>query len=649
MKRHLAANLLALSALLACGSLQADVTLPSIVGDGMILQRGERIKVWGWADPGEQVTVSFRGQERAATANDEGAWQVELDPLQAGGPDAMEIAGRNRLVLEDVLVGDVWLCSGQSNMTHMFNRWQERYAEEIAEADIPEIRQFYVPTKPVLTGPQQDVPGQTWKPATPQNVLDFTVVGYFFAKDLYERYQVPQGIIMSAVGGTRIEAWTSEQGFRSFPDALETIERNKDSAYVERINAEAKADRDADGPTVEADKGLAGPIKWYDPAYEPQNWKRIAVPGYWEDQGVRDLDGVVWYRREIEVPASMVGPEAVVRLGRIRNADELYVNGQRVGNTTYEYPQRRYAIPAGVLKPGKNLFAVRVINQSGKGGFIPDKPYTVEANGETIDLTGYWNYKVGEVYRPASRSYKQDISAQEQHASLYNGMIAPLANYAIRGILWYQGESNADNPAAYRALLPNLIEDWRAHWGLGDIVFLIAQLPNFMEVDYLPADSNWALMREAQMQTAQKTPNTGLGISIELGEWNDIHPADKKTVGERLALQAMKLSYGEEDLVASGPVFASQEIEDGKIVLSFDNVGSGLVASDGEPLAHFAIAGEDKKFRWAEAKIEGDTVVVWSEDVSNPKYVRYAWADNPDFANLANKDGLPAAPFRTDD
>ena len=647
MNKRINSTIVLLLSLLVCGSLTAAVKLPSIVGNGMVLQRDVELKIWGWADPGEPVTVSFRGNQYTTTTDDEGRWQVAMGPLSIGDPASMVISGNdNSVTLEDIRVGDVWVCSGQSNMTHQFNRWQERYAKEIAASENSEIRQFRVPTKPVLSGPLEDIPGLEWKLANPQNLLDFTVIGYFHAKKLYDRYHVPQGIIMTCVGGTRIEAWTSEEGFSEFPEQLETIELNKDAAYVERVNAEAKAAREAAIP-VPADKGLTGDLKWYDPAYTPLNWKRINIPGYWEDQGIRDLNGAVWYRREIEIPESMIGKEVKVKLGRIVNADELYVNGEKVGNTTYEYPQRCYTIPAGLLKPGKNLFVIRVVNFYGKGGFVPDKPYCLEAGGQKIDLKGYWEYKVGEVYRPAG-SFPQGINAQDQPASLYNGMIAPYINYAVRGILWYQGESNAGNPGPYYQLLPNLIQDWRNKWGLGDIVFLIAQLPNFMEVNYLPEESNWAIMREAELVTAQNTPNTGIGVNIELGEWNDIHPGNKKPVGERLALQAMKLSYGDNDIVASGPVFRSQEIKDGKIVLSFDSVGSGLVSSNGEALAHFAIADNDKKFVWGEAVIEGDEVVVSSEEVPNPKYVRYAWADNPDFANLANKEGLPATPFRTD-
>jgi sialate O-acetylesterase len=266
---------------------------------------------------------------------------------------------------------------------------------------------------------------------------------------------------------------------------------------------------------------------------------------------------------------------------------------------------------------------------------------------DTVDLKGYWHYKVGEVYSH-HKKYKQGISAQNEPASLYNGMIAPFTNFGVHGILWYQGESNAGNPDMYRKLLPNLVKDWRNQWQLGDIAFLIAQLPNFMDVDYLPAESNWALIREVQLETALNIPNTAVGINIDLGEWNDIHPGNKKPVGERLALAAMRVSYGEKKLVSSGPIYKSSRIEGDKIIISFDHIGTGLVSGNGEELAHFAIAGDDKKFNWATASISNNEVVVWCESIANPKYVRYAWADNPDFANLYNKEGLPAAPFRTD-
>lgn len=627
--------------------LNAQVRLPAIVGDGMILQRTEKVKIWGWASPKEKVTVEFIGNSYSTITGNDEKWQIVLDPMVAGGPYNMEVQASNKITIHNILIGDVWVCSGQSNMTHQFNRHQERYAKEIAEANIHDIRQFYVPTKAVLTGPLEDYPGLKWEEATPESVLNFTVVGYFFAKKLYNKYDVPMGIIMTCVGGTPIEAWTSEEGFKEFPDMLKTVVQNQDTAYINGINRKAQEDRMTDGPKKETDKGLTGEVKWYNPEYKPLTWKRINIPGYWEDQGIRNLDGVVWYHREIDVPQSMTCLKAMVKLGRIVDADELFINGEKVGSTGYQYPQREYAIPAGVLKPGKNLFVIRITNQNGKGGFVPDKPYFLLAASDTVDLKGDWYYKVGDVYRH-DKIYKQGIFAQNEPTALYNGMIAPFTNYSVRGFLWYQGESNADNPQAYKKLLPNMINNWRNQWHLGDLPFLIAQLPNYMDVDYLPAESNWALMREVQMQTALNDPNTGIGVNIDLGEWNDIHPGNKKPVGERLALEALKIAYGEKEIVSSGPIYKSSRIDGKQIIISFDHVGSGLISGNGEALAHFAIAADDLKFVWANAVIKNNDVVVWSDEIPNPKYVRYAWADNPDFANLCNKEGLPAAPFRTD-
>jgi sialate O-acetylesterase len=532
-------------------------------------------------------------------------------------------------------------------MTHNLGRHTERFATEIANSTNSEIRQFYVPTTAVLTGPTADLQGQKWQSANPKSVLDFTVIGYFFAKKLYEKYHVPMGIINTCVGGTPIEAWISESGFKDYADILQKVSQNKDTAYVNGINREAKAVNSAGGNPPLADRGLTENPKWYETSYAPKNWKTLNVPGYWENQGIRGFDGVMWYRREIEVPASMTGVDARIKLGRIVNADECYVNGQRVGGTGYEYPQREYPIAAGILKPGKNLIVVRVTNQYGNGGFVSDKPYFLLAAGDTIDLKGDWQTKVGEIYLH-DKPYKSGINAQNEPTSLYNGMVAPYTSYAVRGVLWYQGESNAGNPEAYKKLLPSLIADWRTQWQQPTLAFYIAQLPAYMDIDYLPVQSNWARMREIQAQTAEQIPNTATSVNIDLGEWNDIHPGNKKPVGERLALAAIKLSYADKTILSTGPSFKSAKIEGNKIIVSFNNVGSGLVSSNGEALAHFAIAGADKKFRWATATIVGNEVVVSSETIDAPQFVRYAWADNPDFANLANKEGMPAAPFRTD-
>jgi len=362
---------------------------------------------------------------------------------------------------------------------------------------------------------------------------------------------------------------------------------------------------------------------------------------------VKDLNGSVWYRKEVDVPATMVGKPARVYLGRIIDADVFYVNGKQIGRTGSMYTERRYDIPADLLKAGKNLFVVKITNNNGKGGFVPDKPYYLFSASDTVSLVGYWQYKVGEVFVPRTTQVGGGfVSAQNSPAALYNGMIAPVINYTLKGFLWYQGESNVTRAAEYAGLQIAQINDWRKKWDMGNLPFLFVQLPNYQDYTYLPVESNWALLRESQFK-ALSFPNTGMVVTIDIGEWNDLHPWNKHDVGKRMALLAEKIAYGE-NIVSSGPLFQSAIIEGNKIVISFTNVGSGLVTNDGEEPGEFAIAGADKKFVWAKAKIEGDKVIVWNDTIKEPMYVRYAWADDPVNPNLYNKEGLPASPFRTD-
>ncbi|PTB97068.1 hypothetical protein C9994_04610 [Marivirga lumbricoides] len=624
----------------------AQVKLPQLVSDGMVLQRQTELKIWGWASPGEKISIEFRKKKYSGQADKHGNWQVMLPQQNAGGPYSMKIKGKNEIKLENILIGDVWLCSGQSNMEHFFGVHQERFAEEISQASNTEIRQFNIPMTPVLTGPQDDFPVIQWKAATADNILEFSVVAYFFAKNLHEKYGIPIGIIKSTVGGSPIEAWISEEGLMEFPDIMSTVERNKDTAFVFSENRKADVINQQIAEERPKDEGLTGEKHWYDPAYQVKDWGNINIPGYWEDQGVQNLDGIVWFRKEIEVPVHMVGKPAKVKLGRIVDADELYINGKKVGNTSYQYPQRRYDVPADLLKTGKNVFTIRLTNYGGKGGFVTDKPYYLATENDTIDLKGYWDYKIGSVF-PKTKRNPGGISMRHQPASFYNGMIAPATNYKVKGFAWYQGESNAGRPYIYEALQKAQIKDWRKKWNNEKLPFLFVQLPNFMDANYLPSESNWAALRQAQLN-ALSVPNTGMAIAIDLGEWNDIHPGNKKPVGDRLALAAQKLAYGETNVVSSGPIFKSARMEEGKVILTFDHVGSGLIARDGKPLRWFALAGADRDFQWAETKIENTQVVLSSEEVKNPVYVRYAWADNPDQVNFYNLEGLPASPFEAE-
>ncbi len=625
----------------------SQVKLPRLIRDSIVLQRDTKIKIWGWASSGEKLSIKFNNKNYKTTAGTNGKWSLLLPAMKAGGPYTMNIDASNHITLNNILIGDVWFCSGQSHMVHQMDLHKERYAEDIAQANYPEIRHFWISTMTDLKGPQDDLPTVFWKAANPQDVLQFSAVAYFFAKTIYDKYHVPIGLINASVGGTPIEAWTSEEGLKEFSSIISKVQKNKDTAYINSLNRRAFAGN-TNRPLRQQDKGLSGPKPWFDTTYIPKGWHNINIPGYWEDQGIKDLDGAVWYRREIKVPPSMTGMPAKIAVGRIVDADFLYVNGKLAGNTTYMYPQRRYALPADMLKPGKNILVIRVLNNFAKGGFVPDKPYYLAAGNDTLDLKGTWQYKVGEVYmRQGGFGGGGGIAAQNQPAALYNAMTAPIINYTIKGILWYQGESNVSNALEYQKLLPALITDWRNKWKQGDLPFLYVQLPNFQDVQYVPAESGWAILREGQLKTLS-VPNTGMAVAIDLGEWNDIHPDRKKEVGERLALAAEKVAYGEKDVVYSGPLYQSFKTEGNKIILSFNNVGSGLITIDDEELNRFEIAGADKKFVWATGKIDGDKVIVWNDNIPNPMFVRYAWADNPDGANLYNKEGLPASPFRTD-
>jgi len=631
----------------SCFPLYGAVRLPQLVGTGMVLQRNARINIWGWAAAGEKVSISFRGNYHTV-ADKNGEWKIVLPAMKPGGPYIMDIRASNHLVLNDILIGDVWFCSGQSNMVLPMERVKERYPEEIASANYPEIRNFFVKTESDVTRLHDDLLPGKWIKADPENILSFGAASWFFAKKLYQKYHIPIGIINSSVGGTPVQAWISEGGLKEIAPYNSRLSQFRNTSFMDSVTKmNSLANDQHNSSPVKNDSGLNGAKTWYDIAYVPHNWHHFWLPGYWDDQGVKNLHGVVWFRKEIILPASVQGQAAKLFLGRIVDADQTYVNGQFVGNITYKYPPRRYHVPAGLLKPGKNVIVVRVLNTSGKGGFVPDKPYHLDIGNEVIDLRGEWLYQVGQVFSPADTYTPPVFTAQNEPAGLYNTMVAPVINYTIKGLLWYQGESNADKAAEYGRLLVALIADWRSRWKQGDVPFIYAQLPNFNEVEYSPAESDWARLREGQLK-ALSAPNTGMAVTIDAGEWNDIHPLNKKDVGERLAIAAENVAYGEKNIVASGPIYQSALVKGSRIEISFKNTGSGLVIQEGAELKQFAVAGADKKFVWATAIIQGDKVIVWNEKVINPLYVRYAWADNPEGANLYNKEGLPASPFRTD-
>ena len=646
MKPKTKTQILIFLALLFSISSTGQIRLPKLISDGMVLQRDDSVKIWGWAAPGEEVRVDFINSHYRTRADVSGDWAIMLSPMQAGGPYTMHIEASNSITVANILIGDVWLCSGQSNMELPVRRVQPLYKEEIAASANHYIRSFTVPKNFIFKEPQEDLPSGKWTAADPETVLDFSAAAWFFARELFEKYNVPIGLLTSAFGGSPAEAWISEEGLKEFPGHYNELQQFKSDSLISAIESSDQARiQEWYSKLQQADEGYRTPgKKWYDPELNTDNWKTVTVPGYWSATNLKGVNGVVWFRKEITVPASAAGLPGTLNLGRIVDADSAFINGTFIGTVSYQYPPRRYTIPAGVLKEGSNILTVRVISNIGDGGFVTDKPYDLAAGDFQISLEGDWKYKVGAIMPPL----RGQTFFGYKPAGLYNAMLAPLLNYRIRGILWYQGESNAGRPDEYRSLLPALIKDWRKNLGQGDLPFLLVQLPNFMEPVSLPSESNWALMREAQLQTLS-VPNTGMAVTIDIGEWNDIHPLNKKDVGKRLALTARKVAYGDSAVVYSGPTYKSMQIKGRKIIITFDNTGSGLYAKGGGTLKRFAIAGADMKFVWAKARIRRDRVIVRSKGVRKPVAVRYAWADNPEGANLYNREGLPASPFRTDE
>ncbi|TDF91823.1 sialate O-acetylesterase [Paenibacillus piri] len=624
------------------------IELPRLISDGMVIQRNAQVSIWGWAPAGEVIAVHFMGNSYSAAVDANGEWRVRLQTANAGGPYDMAIEtdeGAERMIIKDILLGDVWLCSGQSNMEMKMQSLRDVYPEEIAQAGNDFIRQFLIPVKYDFERPRTDVEAGCWEAANPQSVLSFSAAGYFYASKLFETYRVPVGLINASLGGAPVESFMSEDALSLFPDYIETLQKMKNKNDVEAMVKEDLVSREEWYRNVNRnDAGLSDAGKpCFHPDFDATDWPYIRMPSYWEEEGLGHFNGVVWFRKEIEIPPSLLGNSATLFLGNVVDEDTVYINGTMVGTKPNQYVPRAYDIPAGLLQEGRNTVVVRVVNFSGKGGFYKGKPYHLRTGDRITDLSGEWQYLIGVKSEPLPAP----AFVQWRPSGLYNGMIGPVVRYAIKGVAWYQGESNAKKPEKYESLFKALIADWRKKWGLGDIPFLYVQLPNYMEPSDRPAAGKWAALREAQRKTLA-VPNTGMAVTIDIGEWNDVHPRNKKDVGTRLALAARKVAYGDEAVVASGPMLRSAKIDGNRIILSFDDRGSGLVAKGGDRLRHFAIAGADRSFVWADARIEDECVAVWHSRVPNPIYVRYAWADNPEGANLYNREGLPASPFTTE-
>lgn len=620
----------------------ATVRLPNIFGDNMVLQRDKPIPVWGWADKNEKITIQFNQQTKTVKADKNGQWKVFLNPEKAGGPYNLSVKGQNAITVHDVLMGDVWICSGQSNMEFHVKDVFNADKEKAASAN-PNIRHFYLP-KDIATTPKSDIKQSAWLPASPENTGEFTAVGYFFARALNEQLHVPIGLIHTSWGGTIVETWISREGLagnEAFSDLMKnTPALNLDSFALVNKSRIIKTIQTLQGSLPDA----ATAASWSAENTADQSWQKMKVPGAWEGQQLPDFDGEVWFRNNFTVDAADAGKPAELSLGPIDDNDVTYINGTRVGSTNLYSADRVYQVPAGILKAGKNVIAVKIQDTGGGGGFTGDpSDLFVNIAGHKQPLAGNWAFRIASVI-----AADNNVGPNSYPSLLYNAMINPILPFAIKGAIWYQGESNADRAYQYRKAFPLLINDWRRLWNQGEFPFYFVQLASFNSANGNSKNgSKWAELREAQTLSLN-VPNTGMAVITDIGEPKDIHPKNKQDVGKRLAAVALHNTYGQNN-VFSGPIYQSMQTTGNKITLSFTSTGSGLTAKDKYGyIRGFEVAGADQQFHYAKAYIDGDKVVVYTDDVNSPVAVRYGWADDNLEDNLFNKEGFPAAPFRTD-
>jgi len=657
--------------------LYADVTLPAIISDHMVLKKSAATALWGWAEPGEDIAVALGAVTAHARADDLGNWRLTLDLEQSSpGPFELSIQGKNKIVLKDVLVGEVWVASGQSNMEFTLSR-DEDAAIEIPQSADAWVRQFLV-TKATSPIPIETLKG-TWMVAGPAMSGRFSAVGYYFAKAVRQKINQPVALIHTSWGGTPVESWTSREALQSVPELKETTELNRARAdaypelKAEFVSRFGQWLRDQD----RMDKAGVDPALYAGEDLSPAagaGWATLSLPGPVSGAGLPNT-GAVWLRKEINIPAIAASTSMAIQYSAVDAFESVYWNGKLIHEFTYEtYPgdgfSRRYDLPAKQVKSGRNVLALRVVYP------VKQVSFTAAPKVGAINLSGEWLTRVEYALTDLDGAQKNTAPVAPSNppnpptvpSYLFNAMVYPILNYTITGVIWYQGETNLGRARQYRAAFPLLIADWRRAWNQGEVPFYHCQLPNYGDKNIPPGESGWAELREAQASVLS-LPQTGQAVLIDVGESQDIHPRDKRTAGERLARVALARHYGRGG-VDSGPVFDSARIEDGRVVVSFTGADDGLVArplgetfvvkseykqtaplvrnSPGSELEGFSICGADRKWVWAQARIQGETVVVWSEAIPAPVAVRYAWANNPT-ANLYNGAGLPAAPFRTDE
>ena len=633
------------------GVLQAKVVLPSVFTDNMVLQQKTDITFYGDATKNKQLTVKtgWNGKEYHTEADGQGKWSLKIPTPAAGGPYEITFSDGKKLQLKNVMIGEVWFCSGQSNMEMPVAGWGKvmNYEQEIAEAAYPAIRLFQV-KKNTSLAPLKEVESTLggWQECSSATVPEFSALAYFYARALWKELNVPIGVIDCTWGGTPAEAWMNHEtlrqvmGFREEMDKLERL--GFDPNRMEQAYSEERAHWQS--LFTEKDKGMEnGKLCWTAPSLSEEDWQTISLPGYWEGKGLKDFDGIIWFRRSLEIPAEWAGKPLTLRLGMIDDEDITYFNGVEIARGAGYMTPRTYTIPAKLVKAGKAVLAVRVSDFGGEGGIHGKaEELYVEADGKRISLAGDWKYRIGLSLKGFPPAPVSPIQSSSYPTVLFNAMVKPWTAFPIKGVIWYQGEANVGRSEQYGDLFPALITDWRRQWR-SNFPFYFVQLANFMESKKIQPNSEWAALREAQTK-ALKLDQVGMAVTIDIGLADDIHPKNKQEVGRRLALLALAGSYG--NVSSSAPVFQNYIIKGDKMELDFGQKQDGFKIKD-TTLKGFTIAGPDRVFYSAEAMVQNGKIIVSSPKVSVPLAARYGWADNPD-CNLYGENGLPVAPFRTD-
>ena len=627
--------------LLISQSIRAEIKLPGYFTDNMMLQRDMPIKIWGWGNRYETVTVSIHDQKVNTRCKKDGTWEIILSPIPYGGPYSLTVQGKeNSIKIENILIGDIWLCSGQSNMEWTVEQ-SANSKQEVQNANYPEIRALKVP-KSIKNSPQDNFNAQ-WEICSPSTVGAFSGIAYYYARALYKEVQIPIGIINASWGGTDIETWISDEAFTALPSNVQKQYNMEVVNNLEEYIRQNKGQKQAFLDAMENDPGINN--QWFIPGFNTVAWEEMKVPGEWGTTPLSLIDGHVWFKYDLNLTCTEAGRPATLSLGTIDDADITWVNGTKVGNASGWDTPRIYSIPPGILKEGSNNITVRVTDNGGSGGMWgQEADIYLEIDNTRHSLAGNWKYQMS----VANADYHVlDITPNMVHSSLYNTMIHPLTPFRIKGVIWYQGENNVGAGYDYRTLFQTQIKDWRTRWGY-ELPFYWVQLANLYPEDTTPVESSWAELRESQAMTLE-LPHTGQATIYDIGDAYSIHPTNKQEVGRRLSLIALHKDYGRDSLVYSGPTFQNVSFKENTAVITMNTYGSQLTIHNKYGyLEGFSIAGEDRKFVWAKAFIDANgKIIVYNENIAEPVAVRYAWSNTP-AANLFNAQGLPAIPFRTD-